>query len=65
MGVSDSQLIREHMAEVDGETPLDGDVEAAETSVGSRRHRGGRGYRKNKVVVFGMVDAMATLWPMR
>ena len=46
--------IREHMAEVDGEGPLDGLIEADETYIGGRVRGRGHGYRKNKTVVFGM-----------
>ncbi|MCY3762029.1 MAG: IS1595 family transposase [Gemmatimonadetes bacterium] len=62
-----THLIREHMAEVDGEHPLDGDVEADETYVGGRRRGAGRSYRKDRAVVFGMVeregDVMAKVVP--
>ena len=49
--------IRKYMAEVDGETPLSGDVEADETYVGGRTTGGkcGRG-APNKTVVFGMLE---------
>ena len=69
--------IRKFMAEVDGETPLGGTVEADETYVGGHRPgKPGRG-AANKTVVFGMLerggDVMAqvvpnvskrTLWPI-
>ncbi|MCY4002697.1 MAG: IS1595 family transposase [Rhodospirillales bacterium] len=62
-----AHLIRGHMAEVDGEHPLDGDVEADETYIGGRRRGYGRGYRKDRAVVFGMVerdgDVMAKVVP--
>lgn len=49
--------IREHMAETDGENPLDGDVEADETYVGGRKRGGkpGRG-APGKTIVFGMAE---------
>ena len=62
--VTEAHLIREHMAEMDGGSPLDGDMEADETYVGGRRRGAGHGNKKNKVVVFGMVDAMAMFWSM-
>ena len=46
--------IRKYMAEVDGEAPLGGLIEADETYVGGRVRGRGQGYRKNKAVVFGM-----------
>ena len=46
--------IRKYMAEVDGEAPLGGLIEADETYVGGRVRGRGQGYRKNKTVVFGM-----------
>ena len=41
--------IREHMADTDGENPLDGEVEADETHVGGKRPgtRGARRRRQN------------------
>ncbi len=46
--------IREHMALVDGEEPLSGEVEADETYIGGR-HSGKRGRgSENKSIVFGM-----------
>ena len=60
--------IRKFMAEVDGETPLGGTVEADETYVGGKRSGGkkGRG-APNKTIVFGMLerggDVMATVVP--
>ena len=49
--------IRKYMAEVDGETPLSGDVEADETYVGGRTTGGKRGRgAPNKTVVFGMLE---------
>ena len=62
-----AHLIREHMADVDGEHPLDGDVEVDETYVGGRRRGVGRDYRKDRAVVFGKVerdgDVMAKVVP--
>ena len=49
--------IRKYMAEVDGEWPLDGDIEADETYVGGRTTGGKRGRgAPNKTLVFGMVE---------
>ena len=49
--------IRKHMADADGEWPLDGDVEADETYVGGRTTGGKRGRgAPNKTIVFGMLD---------
>jgi transposase len=51
-----ADLIRKHMAQVDGEFPLFGDVEIDETYVGGRTHgRRGRG-AANKTIVFGMLQ---------
>ena len=60
--------IRKYMAEVDGETPLGGDIEADETYVGGRTTGGKRGRgAPNKTVVFGMLerdgDVMANVVP--
>ena len=69
--------MRKFMAEVDGETPLGGTVEADETYVGGHRPgKPGRG-AANKTVVFGMLGAWwrrddpgrselskRTLWPI-
>ena len=60
--------IRKYMAEVDGEWPLGGDVEADETYVGGKRSGGKRGRgAPNKTVVFGMLerdgDVMAKVVP--
>ena len=60
--------LRKYMAEVDGETPLSGDVEADETYVGGRTTGGKRGRgAPNKTVVFGMLerdgDVMANVVP--
>ena len=60
--------IRKHMARVDGEWPLDGDIEADETYVGGKRSGGKRGRgAPNKTVVFGMAerggDVMANVVP--
>ncbi len=52
-----ARLIREHMADVDGEWPLGGDVEADETYVGGKRSGGKRGRgAPGKTVVFGMLE---------
>ena len=56
------------MAEVDGETPLGGAVEADETYVGGKRSGGKRGRgAPNKTIVFGMLerggDIMANVVP--
>ena len=61
-------LIRKHMADTDGEWPLDGDIEADETYVGGRTTGGKRGRGAlNKTVVFGMLerdgDVMANVVP--
>lgn len=60
--------IRKYMAEVDGEVPLKGTVEADETYVGGKRSGGKRGCgAPNKTVVFGMLeregDVMAHVVP--
>ena len=60
--------IRKYMAEVDGETPLGGTVEADETYVGGKRSGGKRGRgAPNKTIVFGMLerggDIMAKVVP--
>ena len=60
--------IRKYMAEVDGETPLGGTVEADETYVGGKRSGGKRGRgAPNKTIVFGMLerggDIMANVVP--
>ncbi len=60
--------IRKYMAEVDGEIPLKGTVEADETYVGGKRSGGKRGRgAPNKTVVFGMLeregDVMAKVVP--
>ena len=48
--------IREHMADTDGENPLDGEVEADETYVGGKRPgTRGRG-ADGKTIVFGMLE---------
>ena len=48
--------IREHMADTDGENPLDGDVEADETYIGGKRPgTRGRG-ADGKTIVFGMLE---------
>ena len=59
--------IRKYMAEVDGETPLGGTVEADETYVGGKRPgKPGRG-AAGKTIVFGMLkrggDVMAKVVP--
>ena len=54
-----AHLIREHMADTDGEWPLGGNggaVEADETYVGGKVKGKGRGYTGNKTVVFGMLE---------
>ncbi len=48
--------IRKYMAEVDGEIPLSGTVEADETYVGGKVKGKGRGYTGNKTIVFGMLE---------
>lgn len=54
------QLIRQHMADVDGEAPIGGflkKVECDETFVGGVAHGVGRGnFRANKTTVFGMLE---------
>ena len=60
--------IRKYMAEVDGEIPLKGTIEADETYVGGKRSGGKRGRgAPNKTVVFGMLeregDIMANVVP--
>ena len=60
--------IRKFMAEVDGETPLGGTIEADETYVGGKRSGGKRGRgAPNKTIVFGMLerggDIMANVVP--
>ena len=60
--------IRKYMASVDGEWPLDGNIEADETYVGGRTSGGKRGRgAPNKTIVFGMVerggDVMANVVP--
>lgn len=48
--------IRKHMADVDGNMPLDGDVEADETYIGGvRSGKRGRG-AEGKTILFGMLD---------
>ena len=48
--------IRKYMAEVDGEAPLGGTVEADETYMGGKVKGKGRGYKGNKTVIFGMME---------
>ena len=49
--------IRKYMAKVDGETPLNGVVEADETYIGGKTEGGKRGRgAPNKTVVFGMLQ---------
>ena len=60
--------IRKYMAKVDGEHPLDGEVEADETYIGGKTTGGKRGRgAPNKTVVFGMLerdgDVMAKVVP--
>ena len=40
--------IRKYMADVDGEWPLDGTVEADETLIGGKPKGAGRGYRRTR-----------------
>jgi transposase len=59
--------IRKHMADVDGNPPLSGDVEVDETYIGGRRKgRGGRGL-PHKTAVLGMLqkngDVITTIIP--
>ena len=50
-------LIREHMADTDGEWPLGGAVEADETYIGGKKSGGKRGRgAPGKTVVFGMLE---------
>ncbi len=65
-----AHLIREHMADVDGEWPLGGpgnDVEVDETLVGGKVKRKGRDKRGNKTVAMAMAerggDIMANVVP--
>ena len=63
-----AHILREHMADTDGEWPLDGEVEADETYIGGRRSDGKRGRgAPGKTVVFGMLerdgDVMAKVVP--
>ena len=63
-----AHILREHMAETDGEWPLDGDVEVDETYVGGKRSDGKRGRgAPGKTVVMGMLerggDVMAKVVP--
>ena len=51
-----AHIIRQHMADSDGEWPLGGTVEADETYVGGKVKGKGRGYRGNKTAVFGMME---------
>ena len=54
-----AHLIRQHMADVDGEAPLGGAgefVEIDETVVGGVVNGKGNGYRGNKTVVIGMME---------
>lgn len=60
--------IRKYMAQVDGDPPLNGHVEAEETYIGGRRSGGKRGRgAPGKTVVFGMVkrggDVMTRVVP--
>ncbi len=48
--------IRKHMAQVDDEWPLFGDVEIDETYVGGKTKGMGRHYTGNKAIVFGMMQ---------
>ena len=49
-------LIRKHMADTNGEWPLGGVVGADETLVGGKVKGKGRGYRRNKTAIFGMIE---------
>ena len=54
-----ADLIRKHMADVDGDIPIGGAgkiVEADETYVGGEARGKGSGYKKNKTIVFGMLE---------
>jgi len=54
-----ADLIRKHMADVDGETPIGGfmkTVEIDETWVGGKRKGKGSAYVRNKTTVFGMLE---------
>ena len=56
--------IREYMASLDGNGPLDGDVEADETYIGGKRKGGKRGRgAPGKTVVFGMQDRDGEIIP--
>lgn len=57
-----AKLIREHMADVDGEAPIGGEgkaVQIDETFVGGRQAHGARGGdpSRGKAIVFGMMEA--------
>ncbi|QUL38287.1 IS1595 family transposase [Erythrobacter sp. JK5] len=54
-----ADLIRKHMADVDGDKPIGGAgtiVEADETYIGGEARGKGSGYKKNKTIVFGMLE---------
>ena len=54
-----ADLIRKHMADVDGDIQIGGAgtiVEADETFIGGEARGKGSGYKKNKTVVFGMLQ---------
>lgn len=54
-----ADLIRKHMADVDGDKPIGGAgkvVEADETYIGGEARGKGAGYKKNKTIVFGMLE---------
>lgn len=54
-----AKLIREHMADVDGNEPVGGEgkiVEIDETLVGGTAEGKGSGYKANKTVVVGMIE---------
>lgn len=54
-----ARLIREHMADVDGDYQIGGAgqvVEADETFIGGEARGKGSGFKKNKTVVFGMLE---------
>lgn len=54
-----AKLIREHMADVDGDWQIGGAgkvIEADETYIGGEARGKGSGYKKNKTIVFGMME---------
>jgi transposase len=59
-----AHLIREHMADVDGEAPLGGPfktVEVDETYIGGVEHGAGTGSKSNKTAIMGMVERDGSL----